>query len=172
MESFELVLAEETPGLGRAGQKVTLALTPADVHSPAEISTYMAGYHAPGGFRADEASQIIPVNQDEDKYRTFDTDDAFKRVVVKGSLQGGIPEVDPKSSLSSYKVVEQFVGSFIPQQVETNATGLYKPRLAAGRRCMRAIQLSREYDVWDLLTTTGSWTAATTARSSPCVTPR
>lgn len=160
MENFELTLAEDTPGLGRRGQRVSLALTPADVHSPEELSTYLAGYHSPGGFRADEASKVIPVDHDEDKYRTFSSADAFKRVVVKGSLQGAIPEVDPSSSLDTYKVVEQFVGSFVSAVTEQNATGLYKPRMAAGRRCMRAMQLSREYDVWDLLTTTGSWDAS------------
>ncbi len=157
MENFELTLAEDTPGLGLVGQRVTLALTPADVHAPEELSTYLAGYHTPGGFRADEASKVIPVDQDEDKYRTMSTADAFKRVVVKGSMQGAIPEVDPASSLASYKVVEKFVGSFIPAQVESNATGTYKPRAAAGKRCMKALALDREYDVWDLLTTTGSW---------------
>lgn len=156
MENFELTLAEDTPGIGRQGQRVNLALTPADVHSPEELSTYMAGYHVPG-FRADEASKIIPVDQDEDKYRTMSTEDAFKRVVVKGSMQGAIPEIDPKSSLDSYKVVEKFVGSFIPAQVESNANGIYKPRAAASRRCMRALQLDREYDVWDMLSTSGNW---------------
>src|SRR5687768_6515964 len=59
MEKFELTLADDTPGIGRAGERVQLALTPADVHLPEELSTYMAGYHVPGGFRADEASKII-----------------------------------------------------------------------------------------------------------------
>ncbi len=156
MENFELTLAEDTPGLGRQGQRVTLALTPADVHAPEELSTYMAGYHAPG-FRADEASKIIPVDNDEDKYRTMSTEDSFKRVQVKGSMQGAIPEIDPKTSIDSYKVVEKFVGSFIPAQVESNATGVYKPRAAAARRCMRALQLDREFDVWDMLSTSGNW---------------
>lgn len=157
MEKFELTLADDTPGIGRAGERVQLALTPADVHSPEELSTYMAGYHMPGGFRADEVSKVIPVDTDEDKYRSMSTADAFQRVQVKGSMQGAIPEIDPRSSLDSYKVVEKFVGSFIPAQVESNATGIYKPRAAAARRCLRALQLDREYDVWDLLTTSGSW---------------
>ncbi len=157
MEKFELTLADDTPGIGRAGERVQLALTPADVHLPEELSTYMAGYHVPGGFRADEASKIIPVDHDEDKYRVMSTSDAFQRVQVKGSLQGAIPEIDPRSALETYKVVEKYVGSFIPQVTESNATGNYKPRAAAARRCMRALQLDREYDVWDMLTTSGNW---------------
>jgi hypothetical protein len=157
MEKFELVLADDTPGVGRAGERVALTLSPADVHLPEELSTYMAGYHTPGGFRADDVSKIIPVDHDEDKYRTANTADAFKRVQVKGSMQGAIPEIDPGTSLDSYKVVEKFVGSFIPAQVESNATGNFKPRAAAARRCLKALTLDREYDVWDMLTTSGNW---------------
>jgi hypothetical protein len=157
MENFELTLAGDVPGLGRQGQRVTLALTPADVHAPEELSTYMAGYHMPGGFRADDVSKVIPVTHDEDKYRTFSTADSFKRVQVKGSLQGAIPEIDPVTSIEAYKVVEKFVGSFIPQQTEDAATGSFKPRMAAARRCLRALALDREHDVWDMLTLSGNW---------------
>lgn len=160
MEHFELVLADDMPGYGVKGQKVTLALTPQDVRIPQEMSTYLAGYYAPG-FRADEASKVILVDHDEDRFRTFGSQDAFKRVAVKGSLQGAIPEVDPTSSLANYKVVEKYVGSFVPQQTEMNAAGsLYAPRMAAARRCKRALMLDREYDVWGMLTTSGNWNAA------------
>lgn len=158
MEKIELTLADDMPGYGVKGQKVTLALTPADVRQPEEMSTYLAGYYVPG-FRADEASKVVLVNHDEDKFRTFDTDDAFKRVFVKGSLQGAIPEVDPKSSLTNYKVVEKYVGSFIPMQTELNAEGLYNPKMAAARRCKRALMLDREFDVWGLLGTSSNWNA-------------
>lgn len=159
-QEMEITLAENVPGLGRMGQKVKLALTPTDVHSPEEMSTYLAGWTVPGGFRADEASKIVLVDHDEDKFRTFDSDDAFKRVQVKGSTQGSIPEVDPKTALTNYKVVERFIGSFIPMQTEMNADKLYKPRMAAARRCKRALMLDRELDVWNLLTTSANWTSA------------
>lgn len=158
MDHYEIVLADDTPGLGKRGQKVSLAMSPADVRQPEEISTYLAGYYAPG-FRADEASKVVLVDKDEDKFRSFDSDDAFKRVAVKGSMQGAIPEVDPKTSLTSYKVVEKYVGSFIPMQTEMNATGLFKPKMAAAKRCKRALQLDREFDVWNLLSNTNSWAA-------------
>lgn len=159
-QHMEIVLADTIPGIGKAGQKVSLALTATDVHAPEEMATYLAGWAIPGGFRADEASPPVLVDTDEDKYRSFDSDDAFRRVQVKGSPQGAIPEIDPNTSLSSYKVVDRFVGSFIPKVTELNATKAFQPKAAAARRCKRALLLDREMDVWGLLTTVGSWNGA------------
>jgi hypothetical protein len=146
--------------VGRSGERVSLALEPGDVHDPSELPTYLAGYK-PFGFRADEASTPILVNQDEDKFRNFSSDDAFRQVVVKGSTQGAIPEVDPKSSLDSFKVVERYIGSFIPAQTQANASNPnYDPRMAAGRRCRWALDLDREVDLWSLLGTAGTWAAS------------
>jgi hypothetical protein len=160
MEELEIVLASDAPGIGVKGQRVTLALQPEDVHDPSEIPTYLAGY-TPFGYRADEASKAVLVDRDEDKFRQFDSDDAFESIAVKGSTQGAVPEVDPKSALETYKVVERYVGSFIPVQTQMNASNPnFDPRMAAARRCRRALQLDREIDVWGLLGIAGSWTAA------------
>lgn len=141
--------------------KVKLSLLPTDVHDPTELPTYLAGYRN-ADMRADEASPIILVDKDEDKFRTFDSDDTFRRVDVKGSPQGMVPEVDPKSALTKFKVVDRFVGSFIPDQTELNATNPnYRPRIAAGKRCSRALMLDREIDIMNLmLGTTTSFAAA------------
>lgn len=157
---MEITLADNVHGIGAAGDRVTLALTPADVHDPTELSEYLAGYK-PFGYRADEMSPMIAVDNDEDKYRSFHSDDAFRRVKVKGSGQGAVPEVDPKSALSSYKVLERYIGSFVPEQTQ-NQSGptTYQPLMAAGRRCMRAVELDREVDVCNLLDTSGNWNAA------------
>ena len=158
-QHMEIVLADNVPGVGQAGQKVSLALMPSDVHIPQELATYLAGWSVPGGFRADDVSPVILVDHDEDRFRTFDSDDAFKRVQVKGSPQGAIPEVDPITALTNYKVIDRYVGSFVPAQTELNADGGFRPKQAAARRCKRAIALDRELDVWTLLTTVGSWNA-------------
>ena len=157
---MEITLADNIQGIGAAGDRVTLALTPADVHDPAEIPEYLAGYR-PFGYRANEASPMISVEKDEDKYRSFDSDDAFRLVKVKGSTQGAVPEVDPKSKLEQYKVIERYIGSFVPKQTQdqTGPTS-YQPVMAAGRRCMRAIELDREVDVFTLLGTAGNWATA------------
>ena len=146
---YKIQLAEDSP-LGLAGQRVTLALQPQDVHDPTELPSYLAGY-SPFEFRADEASPPILVDNDSDKFRTFDDDDAFKRVDVKGSIGGAVPEVDPKSALRTYKVVDRYVGSFIPKVTELATGNNYRPRMAASRRAQWAIELDRELDTWGLL---------------------
>jgi len=149
---------------GRVGHPITLSLTPADVSDPAEMSTYLAGYR-PFPFRADEVSSPILVDKDEDKYRDFSLDDAFRQVDVKGSREGAIPEVETKSSLTNYKVVDRFLGSFINDITEQNANAdgaPYRPRQRAMRRVGWALQLDREIDTWTLLDTAGSWDANNT----------
>lgn len=161
METIELQLADNIAGVGAAGDRVSLALSPAEVHDPTELPEYLAGYK-PFGYRADEVSPIISVDNDEDKYRNFSSDDAFRSVRVKGSTQGAVPEVDPKSILNSYKVLERYVGSFVPQQTQRQTGNNYRPVMAAGRRCMRAIELDREIDVFALVDTPANWPAAQT----------
>lgn len=160
MERMSIILADNGP-LGQKGQRVNLELTPSDVHDPTEIPTYLAGY-SNWEFRADEASKVVLVDNDEDKYRTFSEDDAFEPVHVKGALTGAIPEVDPRSSLASYKVVDRYVGSFVPAVTEQQTGNNYQPRMAAARRCRRALELDRELDVLGpsgLLTTVTNWNA-------------
>ncbi len=157
MEKITLKLENDAPGIGRAGQVVTLELKPSDVHDPTELPSYLAGYSLPD-MRADEASPVVLVEKDSDKYRTFDQDDAFTPVNVKGALNGQIPEIDTKSALATYKVVDRFVGSFIPVRTQMQAS--YDARMAAARRIRRILDLDREIDVWTLLGTTTSWAAA------------
>jgi hypothetical protein len=156
---MDITLTEDS-AYGRAGQQVTLELTPTDVSTPQEIPSYLAGYRN-WQFRADDASKVILVDQDEDKYRSFSSDDAFEPVRVKGALNGAIPEVDPRSSLDSYKVVNRYLGSFVNSVVEGQSRNPgYQPRMAAARRCRRALDLDRELDVLGptgLLTSTGNW---------------
>lgn len=164
---FSIQLADNVPGIGAAGDRVTLALTPSEVREPTEIPEYLAGY-TPPTYRGDELSPVVLVDKEEDKYRSFDSDDAFKRVQVKGSTQGAVPEVDPKSSLSSYKVVERYVGSFVPRQTQLQGTNNnnWNPVMAASRRCKRAIMLDREVDVFAMLGTAGNWAAGNQAAAS------
>lgn len=160
MERMTITLAADSP-VGKAGQKVTLELTPADVHDPAEIPSYLAGYRN-WTYRSDEMSKVVLVDNDEDKFRSFSQDDAFEPVRVKGALTGPIPEVDPRSSLDTYKVVDRYIGSFVPAVTELQRGNNYQPRMAAARRCRNALMLDRELDVCGpagLLTTAGNWNA-------------
>lgn len=156
MEQIEMLLASDVPGVGRQGQRVSLALQPADVHDPTEIPTYLGGY-TPFGNRADEVSPVILVDKDEDKYRNWSSDDAFRLVNVKTSNQAVVPEVDPSSSLINYKVIERAVGCFVPAVTQQQAGPNLDPLMAAARNCKRKLMLDREKDVWDLLGVSGSW---------------
>lgn len=160
-QQITLNLAEDSK-LGRQGQRVTLALQPSDVHDPTELATYLAGYKN-YQYRADDASQIILVDNPSDKYRTFNSDDAFRATPVKGSTSGDVPEVDPSSSLANYSCVERFIGSFIPAQTENQTGNAYDPVMKATRNCMNKILLDREIDVFSstgLLGTSGNWNAS------------
>jgi len=158
MEQMSIILAEDSH-LGAKGTRVNLELTPSDLHEPTEIPTYLAGYR-PWEMRADECSPALLVDNDEDKFRSFSESDAFEPVNVKRATTAAIPEIDPRSSLSSYKVVDRFVGSFVPWHVENQGGSAYAPRMAAARRCARAILLDRELDVLGsagLLPTSANW---------------
>ncbi len=173
----QITLAGNSP-LGPDGQVVTfdtnsgnvflngkrtpfqLAQMPDDVHSPAEIPTYLAGYRN-GEFRADDVSTVFPVTHRRDKYRQEDADDAFLYVDVAGSIQGSIPQIDPKSALSEYACTERFVGSYVARATEDEEVGTrYRLRQAAAKRCATAMKIYREKEVWDLLTTTANWSSA------------
>jgi hypothetical protein len=142
----------------QSGRRIRhLALVPDDVHSPAEIPSYLAMYRN-GAYRADDVSPIMPVDHRKDKYRTESADDAFLRVDTKGSIQASPPQIDPKSSLVEYSTVEQFVSSYVPQATEDEEIGTrYRTRQAAARRCQAALAIGREHDVWSMLTTSGNW---------------
>jgi len=168
MPKVTLQLAENVPGIGGQGERVTLALTPADVREASEIPEYLAGYNPPG-YRADEVSPVVLVDNEEDKFRTFDSDDAYRRVYVKGSTQGPVPEVDPKSSLQSYKVIERYLGSFVPRQTQLAgraSNAAFDPVAAASRRCKRAIMLDREIDAFTLLGSSGNWASGQVTAAS------
>lgn len=153
---INLLLENDVPGVGNAGQRVSFALSPTDVHDATEMPTYLAGYR-PFGYRADEMSKVLLVDNTTDKYRTFNSDDAFRRVSVKTSHNAPVPEVDPKSSLETYKTIPRAVGSFVPNVTSAQAGNSYDPKFAAMRRCRRALDLDREMDVLALLGTNTNW---------------
>lgn len=161
-QNIALALATDVPHLGlRAGQSITLALQPADVHVAEEIDTFLAGY-APDEFRADEAVPIVPTDFLTDQFRTFTENNAFRVVNVLASTQSDINEVDPETILRTFICVDRAIGGFIPNVTQYTARKAYDPRQALARRIRWALALEREVRIFGasgLLTTSGNWNA-------------
>ncbi len=138
------------------GKPFQLSLTPTDVHQPEELSTFLQGYKA-FPFRADEMSEVVKVDHDEDYYRTMSADNAFVHIPVKGSINGRIPMIDPESDLDRYKVQHSFLGTFVNKVTERNATKAYRPRQEAMKTIQTKLQLDREVDVIGMLTENTNW---------------
>jgi len=156
-EFAEVKLAENIPGLGLQGQTVRLALTPADVHVTEELATYLAGYR-PFTLRAPEVSKAIIVPNDFDTYRTFSADNAFLPVQVKGSLTGDIPLVDPQSTTATFTAQHRYCGSLVSRITEQQSK--FNVRQASTKRCVKALALDLEIDVWTMLVATANWASS------------
>jgi len=139
------------------GNRVTLALQPADVHTAAELPTYLSGYK-PAAFRADEVSQPILVDNDMGLRRDFSALDAFLIVDPRVSTSAAIQEIDPISAVLPYTVRDRCLGSFVPVQTELQQSSM-QPRMVAGARAMKGIQLFREQEVMALIGLNTSWAA-------------
>lgn len=146
---------------GRGGERlVTMDLGQADVHVPAALPNYAAGYRLADGV-ADLAAPPVLVAKASDKYNTWDKENAFQRVQVAASSSGAsVQEVNPALSRDTYSTVEYALGSFVPTNVQSNADAPLNPLKAAVRRVMNAIYLEREIRVASLLTTAGNWDSA------------
>lgn len=145
-------LENDIPGVGRAGEtvdwdRVRLELTPADVHVPEELPNYLAGYRN-WEFRAVEATGTVSVDHDVFIYRTFSEDDVFEPVNVKGANTGPIPEVDVRSSTAQGRVIDRFIGCFIPARTGQEARSNYRPEQRGAKRCGHVLEMDLEIDVW------------------------
>jgi hypothetical protein len=156
-------LLDNTPGLGKRGQNIRLALNPSDVHVAHEIDTFLAGFAAQG-FRADEASPVALVDKQTDRYRTFGSNNVFKQVEVRTSRQAGIQEVDIETSLTTYITDERALGAFIPRATQDQAT--FDVKAGHAMRIQEALGLDREIRIFGnggLLSTSGNWNAGNVA---------
>lgn len=148
-------------GLGRvgAGPLMLGGYVVQDVHDPSELPTYLAGYKN-NKFRHSEMCQIVPVERDQDKYRTFDKSSAFRATRVKTTDTSSIPEVSFPSANSQFTALVRRIGAFIPDPVRDQAKKSWDVILTNLRHCRRMIDLDLEMDVMGptgLLTTAGNW---------------
>jgi hypothetical protein len=155
---FNLASADDAVRLGlpRGQQSIKLSLAPADVTTAEEIDTYLPGYMPFGGFRADEIAPPEPLFAKEtDLFRMFGLNNVFRRLHVQTSRTAPVGEVDPETTLGTYRALPFALGSFIPAETEDQSN--YDLRKAAARRIKDALTLDREARLWSVLTTPGNW---------------
>lgn len=156
-QTMSVTLAEGIESIGAAaGQTIQLSLSPSDVAVQEELDTFLAGY-SNYQFRADEVAPPFLVDRDTDKFRLYSSNDAFERVQVESSMQAGVNQVDPRTELGEYRVVDRALGNFMPTRIAANAK--FDIKAGALRRVRVALDLDREIRVWNLLTTAGNWNA-------------
>lgn len=146
--------------LGRAGEVIQLAVTPADVTvQTEELDTYLGGFR-PFGFCADDvASKVVLVDKEAGQRRDLAKENAFEVVDVTSGRDGAIKQIDPKSNLASYRVQDFALATWIPWSTENDAATLYNVRAVAGEMISWKLALAREVKVFDLLTTLTNWDA-------------
>ena len=137
--------------------KRLMDLGPSDVHQPAALPNYAAGYDN-GGFVADVIAPPILVNKPNDVYYTFAKEDAFQRAMpIVGAAGGQVAEVQPRVANTSFQTVEYAIGGFIEQQLEAAADPALKLRQAFAQRIYKILMIERELRVATLLTTSGNY---------------
>lgn len=153
-------LAEDVPGIGKAGQRVTMAATPADTSDQTrELETYLGGYR-PFGFAADQMSPVVLIDKEQGKRRDFDMENAFEVVETRTGRQGQINEIQHLSSTVPYKTEEHALAAFVQWAAANDAVSTYDVRAAHSDLLALKLALSREVRVITKLTATASWNAA------------
>lgn len=142
------------------GRSQLLDLAVSDVHIPAALSNYAAGYrNAPP--MADVVAPVLPVDKQSNNYFTYQKEDAFQRAYPTiGAPGAGVPEIPPRLGNAQYATIERALGGRVAPQVEANADAPLSIMRATVKRVMNAMILEREFRVQSLLRTTGNWNAA------------
>jgi hypothetical protein len=151
--------AEDARALNIGGSDlIKLALVPGDVRTIEEIDTYMPGYRR-FPFRADELAPVVLVDASIAEYRLYTLASVFRQVRSETSLQAPVAEVDPETTLDTYRCRPYALGAFIPAFTRAQQK-FFDPERLAARRIADALGLGREIRVWTLATTLTNWNAA------------
>ena len=138
-------------------EKRLLDIGTGDVHLPAALPNYAAGYQN-DGFIADVVSPPILVNKPADKYYTFAKEDAFQRALpIVGAPAGSVPEISPRLANTQFNTVERAIGGFLSTQVENASDGALKLRQAYAERIHMAHMIEREIRVQALMTASANY---------------
>lgn len=145
-------------GIKVSGRNISLALTPDDVRTAQELDTYLPGYQPFGGYRADQIAPISLKDNDTDKFRVYGLNNIFRVIHTETSMQAPVAEIDPETSLSTYRVIPYALGGYIPAETAKQST--YDVKMATGKRVADAHALAREIKVMTKVTTLSNWNTA------------
>lgn len=142
------------------GVLVTMDLGPGSVHIDSALPNYAAGYKLEEPV-ADIACPVVMSPKESDYFNTWDSSNAFKRVIPIGAGHGGsVPEINPTLSNTQYKTLPYALACFVSTETEANADAPLRPYQAGVTRVMNALTLEREIRVANLMTTSGSYASA------------
>lgn len=164
--SMLFTLAEDLIGsdgrvIHRAGEKITMAVTPSDVRTVEELDTYLGGYSS-NEFCMDLVSKPVLVDKSEGITRDLSKENVYEVVDDAIGPLGHINEVDIASSTGSYKTQDRGLATFVRWDTENEAT--FAIRAVAAKMLLEKVMLGREVRGWAKLTTLANW--AVTNRTS------
>lgn len=150
-------LSMDVAGLGRAGELVTLAVTPSDTSDQlAVIDNYISGYR-PFQYTADIVSPVVLVNKEKGTRIDRSSASAFTVLDTAVGRQGQINEIQDASSRTPYETMEHALAAFLPWASENDAIEQYDIRRATSQMLADLVLLRREFDVWGFVTTLTNW---------------
>lgn len=143
-------------GTAKAGQKIMLAVSPADTTQVTELETYLGGY-TQGGFAADILSRIVPVEKETFKRRDFSHLNTFAPVEDRVGRSGAINQIEHASATVEAKTEEHALAAFIPYASENDAVASYNVRAAHAKMIRDKLDLNREIRTFDKATNITTW---------------
>lgn len=136
---------------------VEMDLSAGDVHLPAALSNYAAGYRNELPM-ADMFAPPLLVAKPSDKYFTFAKEDAFQRAMpTVGTTSAAVAEIAPRLANATFTTVEYALGGFVGTQLEAAADAPLRIRQATMARILNALLIEREIRVSALALLSTTW---------------
>jgi hypothetical protein len=135
--------------------------TTSDVHIDRALTRVSIAYRNPN-YIADMIFPAVPVQNQSDKYFTYDKASWFRdEAGVRAPGTRG-PEVEYSTSTGTYACVEISATKVVPDEVVANADSPLAPRREAVEFATDKVQLRVERDVAGIVFGNGSWAASAT----------
>lgn len=141
------------------GTLITMDLGVNDVHTPATMPNYAAGYKIAEGV-ADMASPALLTPFQSQVYYTWNSTSDFNRKIPNIVASGAdVPEVNPGLSPATFATIQYALGGLLPTEVQSNADAPLQPFVKLMQIIVDGLKLERDYRVATLLQASGSWNA-------------